>query len=102
MPFPQTPQVWAPGVLGGEENVPASHQGQFELLPTTFDAVPTKHGVQSASVLFEQRRHPRKSLNLPAPQRRHALNPEYEYAPARHKLQLTLFWTGLKLPSGQG
>lgn len=41
-------------------------------------------------------------MNLPAPQRRHALIPENEYTPELHRLQLTLLSTGLKLPSEQG
>ena len=102
MPFPHTPQVWAPSVLAGLENAPAAHQGQALLLPEVLDADPTRHGVQSASVLFEQTKHPGESLNLPAPQRRHALIPENEYTPGLHRLQLTLLSTGLKLPSEQG
>ena len=99
VPFAQASHVRAPFWFAGKEYLPAGQTSHVVFLPSTLEAVPSSHRLQSRSVVLVQALHPGNVLYLPAEQTMQG-PPVGPHLPAMHEqLSLSHARLGLYVPS---
>ncbi len=99
VPFAQGSHVRAPNWLAGDENLPARQTSHVVFLPSTSEAVPISHRLQSRSDVLVHALQPGNALYLPAEQTIHG-PPVGPHLPAiQLQFSLSQAKLGLYVPS---